>query len=412
MSGPVARGSRFLSHPLRMFDGMAASIVIGLLVGVAVGAVVAVVLAGRQREHAQALLAQLREQSASERDAAVRAALDSVVAVADQRLGASQQAGVLALDARKDLIDQRLDVMAQHLTRVTDLVADLERDRERKFGELTSQLQATATATARLGDTAASLREALASPKARGAWGERMAEDVLRLAGFVEGVNYRKQRTLEGGSRPDFTFTLPKGQVVHMDAKFPVASYLRFLECATDDERERHRTQFLRDVRLRVKELSTRDYVDPSGGTVDYVLCFIPNESVYGFIHESDCTLMDDALRQKVVFCSPLSLFAVLAVIRQAFDNFVMEQTGNEILSLLGAFAGQYEKFCDQLEKLGRGLDTVTRAYGDLNGTRRRALERPLEKLEELRTERGLDAAAGHTEGLDIAPLTQRRAAG
>src|SRR5688572_30847317 len=124
---------------------MAVSIVIGLLVGVAVGAVVAVVLAGRQREHAQALLAQLREQSASERDAAVRAALDSVVAVADQRLGASQQAGVLALDARKDLIDQRLDVMAQHLTRVTDLVADLERDRERKFGELTSQLQATAT---------------------------------------------------------------------------------------------------------------------------------------------------------------------------------------------------------------------------------------------------------------------------
>ena len=36
------------------------------------------------------------------------------------------------------------------------------------------------------------------STKARGQWGERMAEDVLRLAGFVEGVNYRKRQALAG----------------------------------------------------------------------------------------------------------------------------------------------------------------------------------------------------------------------
>src|SRR3712207_8703452 len=54
------------------------------------------------------------------------------------------------------------------------------------------------------------------------------SEDVLRLAGFVEGVNYVKQRVIEGrGTRPDFTFSLPRGHVVHMDAKFPAANYLR-----------------------------------------------------------------------------------------------------------------------------------------------------------------------------------------
>jgi DNA recombination protein RmuC len=304
-------------------------------------------------------------------------------------------------------------VMTDQLTRVSDLVVDLERDRERKFGELTNQLEATARVTATLGETAAGLREALASPKARGAWGERMAEDVLRLAGFVEGVNYTKQRSLEGGGRPDFTFPLPKGHVVHMDAKFPAAGYLRFLEAGTDAEREAHRAQFLRDVRLRVKELAGRDYVD-GGATVDYVLCFIPNESIYGFMHESDAGLLDDAIRQKVVFCSPLSLFAVLAVIRQAFDNFVLEQTSNEILGLLGAFAGQYQKFCGQLDKLGRGITTVERAYEDLAGTRRRALERPLEKLEQLRQERGIDVAGGLEigdcdEGA-VARLPQQRA--
>ena len=45
------------------------------------------------------------------------------------------------------------------------------------------------------------LRKILASPKPRGQWGERMADDVLRLAGLREHVNYRKQKAVEGGSR-------------------------------------------------------------------------------------------------------------------------------------------------------------------------------------------------------------------
>ncbi len=51
--------------------------------------------------------------------------------------------------------------------------------------------------TASLTSTAGSLWEALVNSRVRGQWGERMAEDVLRLIGFVEGVNYQKQRTIE-----------------------------------------------------------------------------------------------------------------------------------------------------------------------------------------------------------------------
>ena len=81
-----------------------------------------------------------------------------------------------------------------------------------------------------------------------------------------------------------------------------------------------------------------RDYAHrATGPSVDYVLLFLPNETLTGFIHEHDPDLVDDALGQKVVLCSPLTLFALLGVIRQAFDNFMVEQTSDEILSLLGA---------------------------------------------------------------------------
>ena len=49
---------------------------------------------------------------------------------------------------------------------------------------------------------------------------------------------------------------MPKGHALYMDVKFPMASYLRYLEVDTNAEREVHLKRFLSDVRLRVKELA------------------------------------------------------------------------------------------------------------------------------------------------------------
>ena len=287
--------------------------------------------------------------------------------------------------ARPTVLDGALAAMGAELGRVGEVVGRLEQQRARQHGELTAQLSATATSTARLSTTASALREVLASPKARGQWGERLADDVLRAAGFVEGVSYVKQRATPAGTIPDFTFLLPRGLMLHMDAKFPVANYARFLEAAGEDERRAHLTAFVRDVRARVRELSTRGYVDPAGGTLDHVLLFLPNESIYAFVHEHDPDLLDLALGVKVVLCSPLSLFAVLAVIRQAVDAFALERTSDEVLEVLASFEAQWERFCGSLDKLGRAVEGVDRAYAEVDGTRRRALERPLIRVDELR---------------------------
>jgi DNA recombination protein RmuC len=88
--------------------------------------------------------------------------------------------------------------------------------------------------------------------------------------------------------------------------------------------------------------------------------------------------------------CSPLTLFAFLGVIRQAFDNFVIEQTSDEILQLIGKFGQQWQKYTESAEKVKKRLDSVQNEFDQLVGARRRALERPLAQLEELRVRRGL----------------------
>jgi DNA recombination protein RmuC len=257
----------------------------------------------------------------------------------------------------------------------------------------------------------------MASPTARGQWGERMAEDVLRLAGFVENVNYVKQTQLDGATgRPDFTFPLPKGHELYMDVKFPMAGYLRFLDATTEAEQHAHRAAFLRDVRARVKELAKRDYARESArSSVDYVLLFLPNEQLTGFIHEGDPGLIDDAMRQRVVMCSPLTLFAFLGVIRQAYDNFVIEQTSDQILALIGKFGNQWQKYSEQLDRVKTKFDQLDRQFDELVGTRRRQLEKPLHELESVRRDRNLpidgqlfpELAAD--DDIDVTPANVRR---
>ncbi len=327
--------------------------------------------------------------------------------LAGAQLKGDREAGAQDLDHKKSLIDQRLSQMNLELEKVGRVVQELEKDREEKFGQLTSQLKNAGEQTALLLHTTQTLKEALASSKARGQWGERMAEDVLRLAGFVEGINYLKQKSIEGiGSTPDITFLLPKDLKLNMDVKFPYDNYVRYLEAASDQDRDRSKSDFLRDIKAKIKEVTTRDYINPEQNTLDYVILFVPNEQIFAFIHELDPALLDTGIRKHVVLCSPMTLFAVLAVIRQAMDNFNLEKASNEILTLLSKFKKQWGLYLDKLESLGKKIDAAQKDYSDLSTTRRNQLERPLNRIDEIRQQRGLGAAdADASDAADDAVL-------
>lgn len=309
--------------------------------------------------------------------------------LAKESLEKQTKEGEKDLEGKKKLIDQTLVTMKNDLVKVEDLVVKLEKDRENKFGELTSQLKSTAEQTGKLQETAHQLHAALASTKVRGQWGERMAEDVLNMAGFIEGINYLKQKSMEtSASRPDYTFLLPQNLKLNMDVKFPLDNYLHFLETESESDKVKFKGQFLKDVRNRIKEVTTRDYINPEENTVDYMIVFIPNEQVYAFINENDATLLDDALKTKVILCSPITLYAILAVIRQGVENFNLEKTAAQILSLLGTFNKQWEAFQKSMDTMGKKIDDAHDEFTKLTTTRKRQLEKPLQQIEELRKQK------------------------
>ena len=295
-------------------------------------------------------------------------------------------------------LDHQVGEIRQGLDKVNEAIQNLNIDRAKQSERLETMLSS-------LNTSSSALQNILANTQVRGQWGERMAEDVFRLIGFVEAVNYTKQSTTaDGSSRPDFTILLPDNKKLNMDAKFPLTNYMKLVEAESEADIQEHSNSFLRDVRDRTREVIGRDYINPEDNTLDYVLVFIPNESMFHYIQQHGAPLVEEALRNRVVLCSPISLFAILSVIRHALDNFAIQQASNEILSVLASFDRQWERFTAQMDLVGKRFELAQKGFENLAGTRRRALERPLGRIQAIRQQRGIPDAApleALGEGLD-----------
>ncbi len=296
-------------------------------------------------------------------------------------------------ESRRQSLEGAVRSLEGRLKEYEQLLRSWETDRAQKFGALEQELASASAATLKLQDTTGKLTNVLGNVKLRGQWGERMAEDIIRHAGLLEGVNYRKQTQLASSTtKPDITFLLPDGRSVNMDVKFPLDNYLKMVNAPSEFERDAASKEFIKNSKARVKELQTRDYINPAENTLDFVLLFIPNEQVFGYIHEAAPEFMDEALKQKVVLCSPFTLYATLAVIRQAHENFRFERDMRKIIQDIEIFVKHYavfkERFLD-MEKLIGDLDSN---YRDIRDKNFKNLDAKIRHIDDFRKGSSLDA--------------------
>ena len=298
--------------------------------------------------------------------------LDSFLKLAENKFSELLKSSDSQLNQKKELIDQT----------IIDMKSKLE-GLDKSTNELKGHVESSKKGIGDLAETTNKLSRILSSSQERGQWGERMVEDILSFMGLVEGINFEKQLQA-GDGRPDFTFKLPNNKLINMDVKFPLVHYENYLSSENENEKLQEKNAFIKDVRSHVKAIEKRSYINPEEGTVDYVLMFIPNESVYAFLNQEDKDLIDFSLSRKVLLCSPITLYAVLSLIRQAVSNFAMEQKAGEMQDLVGVFRKQWEQFTEKIHAMGKSINALTNHYDELKGPRFRSLEKPMEKINEL----------------------------
>ncbi len=292
---------------------------------------------------------------------------------ANEKFNALRDGSEKELEGKKKLIDEKLASMDATLKTI-----------HHQSTALKTSIDTSQKTTAKLSEDTARLREVLSSSQKRGQWGERMVVDILQVIGFVENVNYTQQQQVESGQRPDFTFILPQEKVLNMDVKFPLARYENYLAADSKEIRAQEKTAFLKAVEKHIVSVSGREYINPAEGTLNYVMLFIPNESIYGFINDKSTELVDFALSKRVLLCSPLTLYAMLSLIHQAARNFHLNERASEVMGLVAKFRHEWKKYSEQMDKLGRRIEGLSGDFHALNTTRARALEKPLDKIESI----------------------------
>ncbi|MCD6377393.1 MAG: DNA recombination protein RmuC [Planctomycetes bacterium] len=356
--------------------GIIIAFIVGLIIGAAITLIISVIRSKASKDTFTAISQEVIAQSGKQ-----------IISMAEQVLKAQSAAAAAEIEGKKGLIDQSISQMNERVERLRQLVNQIESERQKHYGQLAERLSALSTTTE-------SLRNALAGSKRIGAWGERMTDDVLRVVGMVEGINYVKQSSLaaEGAGRPDYTFFLPNDLTVNMDVKFPLEKALQYLD-ADDEHKSQAGKEFISAVREHIRTVASarRGYINPAGNTVNYAIVFIPNEQVYSLAMELDHQLMDDALKQRIVLCSPLTLYAMLSVIRSAAENANIAKGAQDVLNLLDAFEKQWQRFKDSMTLMGKKLDEARKEYENLITTRTNMLDKPLAKIAEVRQARGLD---------------------
>ncbi len=310
--------------------------------------------------------------------------IDLIIKIANEKLSSERELTSKDLESKKELIDDRLLHLDKELKGMTTLVRDLEQRRTAQFSELRTMVTSGSDETKRLIDVTNKLNNTLSSKQARGSWAERMAFDILSYAGMVEGVNYIRQERQSTGNKPDFTFFLPNGYKLNMDVKFPLENYERY-NSATDTDMSRYKAEFVSSIKKHLKDITSREYINVEDNTVDSVLMFIPNERIYTAIFEADASMLNLAIENRILICSPVSIISVLSIIRQAADNFVLEQKAKELLLAMGGFRKQWQSYLESFDMLGNAIDKVSDQYTKLKTTRSNQLDKSVKRLDELR---------------------------
>ena len=226
--------------------------------------------------------------------------------------------------------DQENKVLVQlgpvklQLQQMQDVVQRLERERTEQFSSISEQLRTAIETDENLRKQTQQLSQALSSNSLRGVWGETQLRKLVELAGLIKHADFSEQATIStdtGIGRADMVINLPGGKSLAIDSKVPFSAYQEasaISELATGEEASR-RDRLIKDhvaaVRKHIDDLGSKAYWTGLDSSPDFVICFLPSESLLSAALDSDPALMEYAFKKNVALSSPVSLFSVLKTI-------------------------------------------------------------------------------------------------
>ena len=284
---------------------------------------------------------------------------------------ALQSNSQMLLDRSREQIEGVVAPVRETLNRFDQNVQQLEISRAEAYGSLTQQIQHLMQSQTQMRDAADQLKKALRTPQHRGRWGEIQLRRVVELAGMISHCDFNEQQTLFGDRnlRPDVIIHLPNGRDVAVDAKVSLDAYLRAIETQDDTQRDAFLADHARQVRTHVKSLGEKSYWERLPGSPDFVIAFLPLESIYSAALQKDGELLSFGVEKRVLLATPTTLIALLYTVAHGWREREFTENAERIRELGKELYDRVVNMHGHVAKLGRELGGAVEAYNSAVGS-------------------------------------------
>ena len=302
--------------------------------------------------------------------ARARAAVEMQNYVQQQAVQNSAQASEKAGQENKLL--EAIAPVRFHLEQMQQVVTRLEKDRTEQFGTIQEQLKNAIDSDAALRKQTQALSQALSSNNIRGVWGETQLRKLVELAGLIKHADFDEQASFStdtGSGRADMVINLPGGKSLAIDSKVPFNSYQEastISDLASGEElarRNRLIEEHVKAVKGHVDALSSKSYWTGLNASPDFVIAFVPSESLLSAALDADPALLEYAFKKNVALASPVSLFSVLKTINYIWRQNVDETQVRTMIKLGKELYERVGKVAEHADKLGRSITATVKDY-------------------------------------------------
>jgi len=294
----------------------------------------------------------------------------------------------LFLERSREQIQHLVDPVNQSLRRFEEQVQAIEISRAGAYSDISAQVQNLTQLQERVRQSTEQLKNALRSPIQRGRWGEMQLRRVVELAGMLEYCDFAEQKTLFGetNQRPDLIVRLPNHCHVVIDAKVSLEAYLRAIECQDDAQRLACFRDHARQVRTHVRSLGEKAYWQRLDCSPEFVVAFLPLESLFSAALEHDPELLDYGVGHRVVIATPVTLISLLLVIAHGWRQQSLAENIEKIRAAGIELYGRLLKTSDHFVRLGDAIERTVSTYNDTLGSLERNVLPSVRRFSELRS--------------------------
>ena len=266
---------------------------------------------------------------------------------------------------------------------INDLIKDsqkqnteMEKSRSKAYGGIESQLEEMRRNNKSLTDETSNLVNALSRPEIRGSWGEISLRKIVEISGMSEHCDFQTQVSKDsddGVLRPDMIVKMPTKRQLIVDAKTPWQTFRDASECNDVEQQKLLLKKHAKNIRKHIDQLATKAYWNQFSESPEFVILFIPVENFLVAALREDPSLMEHALREKIILATPANFIALLKTVEYGWRQEAISENAYQIKELAEVLHTRLVTFFEHLKKMenaiSSGVENYNKAIGSLDRT-------------------------------------------